>query len=1214
MTLTGSSRRAVAFGAAAVLAASLAAAAPAALARAAGPAGGSGATPIYLDTHHSFAERAADLVSRMTLPEKVAQLHTNSAPAIPRLGVQQYTYWSEGQHGINTLGADSNNGGVTGGVHATSFPTNLASTMSWDPALVYQETTAISDEVRGELDKSLWNVGQNNIGPSASDYGSLTYWAPNVNLDRDPRWGRTDEAFGEDPYLVGQMAGAFVDGYQGETLSGAPTTPYLKVAATAKHFALNNNENNRHADSSDASETDIRDFYTAQFRSLVEDSHVSGLMTSYNAINGTPSPADTYTTDTVAQRTWGFDGYITSDCGAVGDITDTASHGWAPPGWTFSVVNGTGVWTNTATGAQISADAGGQAYALRAGTDANCTGGDATLGNIQAAIKAGILSEGVIDHALVQLFTVRMQTGEFDPPGKVSYTKITKAQIESPAHQALAEQVAANSLVLLKNDALPGSSATVLPANPATLNNVVIVGNLAGTVTLGGYSGDPTLQVNAVQGITAAVKAANPAATVTFDACGTSTTATAAASCSAQTQAAIKTADLVVVFAGTDAGTAGEGSDRASLAMPGNYDSLISQVTALGNPRTVLSMQTDGPVDIENVKDDFPAIVYSAYNGESQGAALADVLFGKQNPSGHLDFTWYKDDSQLPPIKNYGLSPADTGGLGRTYQYFTGTPTYPFGYGLSYTGFSYSKVHATDHADAEGKATVRFDVTNTGTVAGATVAQLYVSSPATPGAQVPAEQLKGFAKTAVLKPGQTQHLSITVDVADLAAWDAQKNKNAVADGTYTLHLATDAAHPVASAPLRVTGAIRPRIQSVTVQPDQVVFTPGQTLDLAGKNPWIADDTAQAAQHPSADGIVEAVNNDESFVDLGTRHVSYSSSDPAVATVSRTGVVTTHAVGTATIRVSVDGVTGSTPIAVHEPFAMTAPAVAVPGGSFTVTTTSANPAGGETLRNAAFSLTVPTGWTATASTPATFSSVAPGQTVTTTWTVGVPADATPTQAAPALTAGYAFTDGTGRHDDTTGATVSIPYPSIPAAYTNPGVTDDSDTAPGNLDGGGASYSAQALAAATPSLTPGGTFTHDGLTFTWPDPAPGTPNNIVATGQTIPVSGTGSTLGIVGTADYGAASGTAVITYSDGTTQPFSLAYSDWWSNSAATGGDILATLPYLNNASGALHNQVSLYTDTVSLLPGKTIKYLTLPNVGDALINQTAMHIFAIAVG
>ena len=477
--------------------------------------------PIYRDTHYGFAERAADLVSRMTLDEKVLQLRTSSAPAIPRLGVQQYTYWSEGQHGLNTLGANTNAGTATGGVHATSFPTNLAGTMSWDPELIYQETTAISDEARGMLDKSLWGTAQNNIGPDKNGYGSLTYWAPTVNLDRDPRWGRTDEGFGEDPYLVGRVAGAFVDGYQGQTPSGRPLTPYLKVAATAKHFALNDVENDRHADSSDTTDANIRNYYTAQFRDLVQDAHVSGLMTSYNAINGTPAPADTYTANELAQRTYGFNGYTTSDCGAVGDVYAPGSHNWTPPGWTTATSNGGTQWTNTATGQQVSGAAGGQAYSLRAGTQLNCTGSEATEANIKEAIKAGVLSEGVIDNALVHVFTTRMQTGEFDPPNRVAYTKITKDQIQSPAHQALAEKVAANSLVLLKNDAVTGTKAPLLPADPAKLGNVVVVGDLAGTVTLGDYSGEPALQVSAVQGITSAVKAANPAATVTFDACGT---------------------------------------------------------------------------------------------------------------------------------------------------------------------------------------------------------------------------------------------------------------------------------------------------------------------------------------------------------------------------------------------------------------------------------------------------------------------------------------------------------------------------------------------------------------------------------------------------------------------------------------------------------------------------------------------------------------------
>jgi beta-glucosidase len=303
----------------AAFAVALVAAAPAAHAQAspgvAGPAqaapphacpDGTGRTPLYRDTSYSFAERAADLVSCMTLAEKVAQLHTNNAPAITRLGVQQYTYWSEGQHGVNTLGADSNNGGVGGGVHATSFPVNFASTMSWDPSLVYQETTAISDEARGFVDPSLFGTGQNNLGPSGSDYGSLTFWAPNVNMDRDPRWGRTNESFGEDPYLTGQMAGAFVDGYQGETMTGQPMTPYLKVAATAKHYALNNVDDTRSSTSSNTTDANIRDYYTKQFQSLVQNSHVSGVMTSYNAVNGTPQPANTYTVNELLQRTYGF--------------------------------------------------------------------------------------------------------------------------------------------------------------------------------------------------------------------------------------------------------------------------------------------------------------------------------------------------------------------------------------------------------------------------------------------------------------------------------------------------------------------------------------------------------------------------------------------------------------------------------------------------------------------------------------------------------------------------------------------------------------------------------------------------------------------------------------------------------------------------------------------------------------------------------------------
>ncbi|WP_329454177.1 glycoside hydrolase family 3 C-terminal domain-containing protein [Streptomyces sp. NBC_01497] len=1184
-------------------------------ANAAGRSGPTAATtPVYLDTGYSFAERAADLVSRMTLQEKVQQLATNSAPAIPRLGVQQYTYWSEGQHGVNTLGADQNNGGAQGGIHATSFPVNFASTMTWDPSLIYQETGAISDEVRGFNDTSLFGSGQNNLGPSADDYGALTFWAPNVNLDRDPRWGRTDEAFGEDPYLTGKMAGEFVDGYQGNDQNGTPRTGYLKVAATAKHYALNNVEENRTGISSGVDDTDLRDYYTAQFRTLIEDAHVSGLMTSYNAINGTPSVADTYTTNQLAQRTYGFDGYVTSDCGAVGTTWQQfpGGHDWAAPGWTTDH-KPSPTWTSTTTGATMTGQAGGEAYALRAGTDLNCTGDEATTTNVQQAIDAGALSEGVLDNALVKVFTVRMQTGEFDPASKVAYTKISKDQIESPAHQGLARTVADNSLVLLKNGQVPGTDRPLLPADPAKTGKIVILGDLAGTVTLGGYSGEPTKQVDAVQGITDAVKAANPGASVVFDAAGTSSTASGAATLSDRTLADVKAADLVVLFVGTDENNASEGKDRASLDMPGNYDSLIDQTTALGNKNTALVIQSDGPVKIDDVKDKVPAILFSGYNGESQGDALADVLFGKQNPAGHLDFTWYKDDSQLPDKSNYGLTPDQTGGLGRTYQYFTGTPTYPFGYGLSYSTFAYSHIKADKKSvSANGTVDVGFDIENTGTTAGSTVAQLYAATQFTEaGVQLPDKRLEGFRKTKSLAPGATQHITIPVKVPDLAFWDAKASRDTVYDGAYGFQVGPDAGTLAGSAKVKVTGALQRKVQYVTVQPEDVVHNAGDTFDLTGKNKWIKDDTDASKEQRdlsvTADNVVEAVNNDESFVDLSTAHVTYGSSDPKVATVDRDGSVHAVADGTATIKVTVNGVSGTTPVVVRNTLTLGAPPIADAGSTFTAKTTYTNGAG-KPVKGVTVALAAPSDWTAAASTPATFAEVGAGQAVSTTWQVTVPEGVDPASFALDST----VTTPNGRQSAQ--APVTVPYASVAAAYDNSGISDDATPGTGSLDGGGASFSEQTLEAA--GYTAGQNATHDGVTFPWPATAgTGKPDNIVASGQAVHVRGSGATLGFIGTSDFGASSGSGTVLYTDGTTQTYSLGFGDWWGSSAPAGSDFAATLAYLNNSGGHQTQQVHTYGVTVPLRTGKTVEAVTLPNVSKTATNsQLAMHIFSIGIG
>jgi beta-glucosidase-like glycosyl hydrolase len=1172
------------------------------------------ALPVYLDTHYGFQARAADLVSRMTLPEKVAQLSTNSAPAISRLGVQQYTYWNEGQHGVNTLGANQNNDGNGGAPKATSFPTNFASSMSWDPNLVYQETTAISDEARGFLDKSLFGTGQNNLGPSASDYGDLTFWAPTVNMDRDPRWGRTDEAFGEDPYLVGQLAGAFVDGYEGNTPSGQSRTGYLKVAATAKHYALNDVENNRTGISSDVDDTDLRDYYTAQFRSLIQDAHVSGLMTSYNAINGTPSVADTYTANQIAQRTFGFGGYVTSDCGAVGTTYSTfpGGHDWAPPGWTTDHKGGSGTWTNTATGATIPAQAGGQAYALRAGTDVNCPGGENTLSNIVAAINAGALSEGVIDNDLVKLFTVRMRTGEFDPASKVAYTRITKAQIQSPAHQALATKVADNSLVLLKNQPVAGTTRPLLPLSAKRTGKIVVVGDLAGKVTLGDYSGDPSLRVDAVQGITAEVRKADPDAQVVFDAAGTSTGATGPATLSDATKADIGTADAVIVFVGTDTDLATEGRDRTTIAMPGNYDSLIDQVGAIGNPRTALVVQSGGPVRIGNELATFPAVVFSGYNGESQGTALADVLFGRQNPDGHLNFTWYADDSQLPDMSDYHLAPAQTGGLGRTYQFFTGTPTYPFGYGLSYSTFSYSDVHAdTRSVDANGTVHVGMTVGNTGTTSGSTVAQLYAATPFTvPGVTLPEQRLVGFRKTAVLRPGQSQHITLAVHLPDLGIWDAQAMKSVVPDGTYAFGVGASSADIRGTANVRVTGAVRPTVQEVTVQPDKVDFQVGQRLDLTGRNPWLKDDTDPTQEQRNlgvtADHVVEAANSDGSFVDLTKAHVSYRSSDRNVATVDARGLVTAVGDGVATITATVNGVSGSTPIVVGHAVSVSGPALAQANSTATVTTTFTNTARAGSVHDVAVRLDLPAGWSATAVTPAAFGTVAAGQRVSTTWAVAVP-----TGAAGTFTLDVDATVG-GAHDSSGYTQVDVAYPSVPSAFDNSAITNDDNRGAANLDGAGASFSAQALAAA--GVRPGVPLVHDGLTFTWPNAAPGAPDNVVASGQTIDFSGSGSTLGFLGTSAWGASTGSGTVTYTDGSTQPFTIGFGDWANGTPPAGGDVAIRSAYGNQPGNRTGWQATVDYFPVPLDPTRTVRSVTLPQGNPSpQAGIPSMHVFAMSI-
>jgi beta-glucosidase-like glycosyl hydrolase len=741
---------------------------------------------------------------------------------------------------------------------------------------------------------------------------------------------------GEDPYLVSRMGVAYVNGAQGQGTDGMPLAKYLKTAAVAKHFALNNVETARQSISSQVDDATIRNYYMPNFRALTEEAHVAGLMTSYNSINGTPSAHNTYTSNLLLRRTFGFDGFINSDCGAVSTAyklptTGSMSGGrdWVPPGWSRGSEIGTRVfWGNvqlyrttwiTPGGVEITSSAGAEATSVRSGTIINC--GDTEFNYAQEAIDAGVLNEGMIEEGLLRAFTARMKTGEFDSTDGQTYTQLTKDVIESDEHIALAKSNAEQALVLLKNDSVPSLGAPVLPLNASATKKVVILGDMAQSLQLGGYSNTATASnsTTIVEGITEALAAVGTV-TVISDEAGASASGADDIALSDEAKAAIPDADLVLVVVGA---SSGEGSDRSSVAMPGNYNALVTAAAAYGNPNTVLYVVSPGAVGLGDVKDEVTSILWSAPNGQQQGAALAAVLFGDVNPSGRLPITWYEDDSQLPDISNYYLTPGETNGLGRTHMYFTGTPTYAFGYGLSYTTFSYGDVAISPTSAAvDGNVEASVTVTNTGSRAGATVVQLYAKYPQAGSLALPRSRLLRFQKTSELAPGQSEVVTFSFPVSDLKMFDSLQHKQVVYNGNYIISVATSAATAIQSQSLLVTGSLTPKVHLVTVDPGQVVFNVGDTLDLTGENPWLADDTVQdQSSQPGrdltqrGDGIIVAANDDDTFRNLSGARITYASNRPEVASVDANGVVTAKSAGAATISVTVDGVVGTAVIAV-----------------------------------------------------------------------------------------------------------------------------------------------------------------------------------------------------------------------------------------------------------------------------------------------------------
>jgi beta-glucosidase len=392
--------------------------------------------PIYLNTTYSFEERAADLISRLTLEEKESLLGNNMA-AVPRLGIKSFNVWSEALHGVLT----SANAGA-GLLGPTSFPNSVATGSAWDPSLIQREASAIADEAR-----AIFYTGTKG----------LTFWSPVVEPIRDPRWGRTGESYGEDPFLVSQIAGGFVRGLMGDD----PT--YLKAVPTAKHYFANNSEFDRHVSSSNMDRRDMREFYLTPYKKLIEEDNLPSVMSSYNAVNGVPTSASKLYLDTIARRTYGMKGYVTGDCAAIEDIY--TGH----------------YYVKTAEEAT--------AQGLKAGVDSDC--GSVYQTSAISALKKGLITMADIDKALLNMFTIRMRIGEFDPASKVPFYQTQANIISSPANKSLAKEIATRTPVLLKNEVSSKTNKKPLPINISEVRKIALIGPQADKVELGPYSGRP---------------------------------------------------------------------------------------------------------------------------------------------------------------------------------------------------------------------------------------------------------------------------------------------------------------------------------------------------------------------------------------------------------------------------------------------------------------------------------------------------------------------------------------------------------------------------------------------------------------------------------------------------------------------------------------------------------------------------------------------------
>ena len=687
--------------------------------------------PAYLDESLSFEERAKDLVSRMTLEEKVTQM-LHGSPAIPRLGIPAYNWWNEALHGVARAGV------------ATVFPQAIGMAATFDEDLIYKTADIISTEGRAKYHESS-RKGDRDI------YKGLTFWSPNINIFRDPRWGRGHETYGEDPYLTARLGVAFVKGIQGNDKK------YLKAAACAKHYAVHSGpESERHSFNAVVSKKDLRETYLPAFKALVKEAGVESVMGAYNRTNGEPCCGSKTLLTDILRNEWGFKGHVTSDCWAIKDFHE--GH----------------MVTKTAPESV--------AMALKNGCDLNC--GNLYV-NLLIAHKEGLVTEEDIDRAVTRLFVTRMKLGMFDDPKKVPYTDIPYEVVSCREHSDFSVEVAKKSLVLLKNE------GNLLPLDKKKLKSIAVIGPNADSrdALVGNYNGTPDNYVTVLEGIRKAV--GDDVRIYYSEGChlfrDRSQGLAAPRDRFAEALACAERADVVIVCLGLDATLEGEegdtgnefaSGDKPDLNLPGLQQELLEKVYATGKP-IVLVLLSGSALAVTWADEHIPAIVQAWYPGGRGGEAVAALLFGEYSPSGRLPVTFYRTTEELPDFRDYSMK-------NRTYRYMENEALYPFGYGLSYTKFEYSPIKAEKTVINAGEEfTCSIRVKNIGSMASEETVQLYLKD-VEASVEVPKWSLNGIRKV-FLEPGCETEVTFTLTPRQMALID-NEGRAILEPGTFEVYI------------------------------------------------------------------------------------------------------------------------------------------------------------------------------------------------------------------------------------------------------------------------------------------------------------------------------------------------------------------------------------------------------------------------------------------